>query len=165
MENWPSSLTSCTPAEVVNTSLAAAEEPLPGSTQLGAVLSEDGPPSLAAATSPNLSAAPVASSQNTTAKEFMELDSYKESSALTTASSEATDSIALGSLDAAVATNVTTSVAPKAGISSLINTTNIISEHWADIVDSEEALSLQWMNRLAELLYVAHNTENYQWAS
>ncbi|KAG5351321.1 hypothetical protein C0989_006980 [Termitomyces sp. Mn162] len=130
-------------AEVVTASLAAVEESFSSSTHPGAAPNEARPSLLAAAMSSSLSAAPVASSQAMTTEESMELDSHKEASALTTASSKATDPIAPGSLNVIVVTDIATAVAPKARTSSSINTTNVVSKCWADIVSNKEALSLQ----------------------
>ncbi|KAG5725031.1 hypothetical protein E4T56_gene12418 [Termitomyces sp. T112] len=121
--------------EVVNASLAAAEEPFSGSTQTNAAPTETVPSSLAEATSPSQSAAPVASSQD--------LDNHDKSSALTSASSEMTNPIIAGPSDVAVATDITTLIAPEARTSSSGDTTNIVVKHWADIVSNKEVSSLQ----------------------
>ncbi|KAG5352087.1 hypothetical protein C0989_003886 [Termitomyces sp. Mn162] len=128
---------------MVNTSLAAAEEPFSGSPQPSSAPTEAEPSLSTIVTSPSPSATPVMSSKDATIEESIKLNYINELSTLTTASPETSDLIILGSSDAAVATNITTSIAPEARTSGSSDMTNNVSECWADIMSNEEVLSLQ----------------------
>ncbi|KAG5353624.1 hypothetical protein C0989_004305 [Termitomyces sp. Mn162] len=82
-------------AEVVNASLAAVEEPSTSSLQMTAASADAGPSLSPAEIFPSLSALMVTPSQVITVSESMELDSYKGTSAPTTARSDVTKPVAL----------------------------------------------------------------------
>ncbi|KAG5352086.1 hypothetical protein C0989_003885 [Termitomyces sp. Mn162] len=89
------------------------------------------------------SANPVTSSEDVATEESMELDYVNEPYAPTNASPEMPDPVIPSPLDTSVATNIATPIAPKAGTSSSSDTTNVVLEHWANIVSSKEASSSQ----------------------
>ncbi|KAG5351829.1 hypothetical protein C0989_004776 [Termitomyces sp. Mn162] len=105
---------------------------------MGAAPTEAGPSSVVVGATSGSSANPVTSSEDVTTKKSMELDYVDEPYVPINASPETTDSIIPGPLNASVATNVTTLVAPEARTRGSSDATNIISECWADIVSSKE---------------------------
>ncbi|KAG5349900.1 hypothetical protein C0989_001354 [Termitomyces sp. Mn162] len=129
------------PAEVVDATLAEAEEPSSSSPSTGAAPTEAGSLSVVVGATSGPSANLVVSSKDVTTDEFMKLDYVNELYTPINANPELTDPIIPDPSDTSVATNIATPIASEAGTSGSSDTTNIVSEGWADIVSSKEASS------------------------
>ncbi|KAG5352026.1 hypothetical protein C0989_004169 [Termitomyces sp. Mn162] len=100
---------------------------------------EEGPSLLVAVTTTNPALSSSASSEDAPIEESMELD-YAHNSALPTdAQSAMTPQVVPSLTEAVVATNIAIPTAPEAGNNGSSDTTNAVSEHWVDIMSSEEA--------------------------